>query len=29
MVKDCARVSMVKAAEEVKALLHYAQDDEV
>ena len=29
VVEDCARESMAKAAEEVKALPHYAQDGEV
>ena len=29
VVEDCARESMAKAAEEMKALLHYAQDGEV
>ena len=29
VVEDCALESMAKAAEEVKALPHYAQDDEV
>ena len=29
VVEDCAKESMAKAAEEVKALLHYAQDGEV
>ena len=29
IVEDCVRESMAKAAEEVKVLLHYAQDSEV
>ena len=29
VVEDCAKESMAKAAEEVKALPHYAQDGEV
>ena len=29
MVEECARQSMAKAAEEVKALPNYAQDGEV
>ena len=29
VAEDCARKSMAKAAEEMKALLHYVQDGEV
>ena len=29
VVEDCARESMAKAAEEMKALLYYVQDGEV